>query len=132
MRASQGMLSQKGFTLIEVVVAFAIFTLALGALYESLGGAVRRNLLAHDRDQAVLIAQSLLSQQQSTPQPWQPNSSGHLAEGWLWNIEVTPYATTANPQSPWHALAVTVHVAREGSAQKEVVLRSIELARTAQ
>lgn len=132
MKVSQRRLAQQGFTLIEVVVAFAIFALALGAIYESLGGAIRRNRQAHDRDQAVLIAQSLLSQQQVAPQPWKPESSGRLGEGWQWRIEVKPYpATIANPQSPWRAVAVAAHVAREASTQKEVVLRSVELVRVA-
>jgi general secretion pathway protein I len=128
MRIPGERLCQRGFTLIEVVVAFAIFTLAVGALYESFGGAVRRNRQAHDRDQAVMIAQSLLSQQVATPQPWPPATSGHLPEGWVWRIEVRHYPTTANPQSPWLPVSVTVHVSREETFQKEVVLRSVELA----
>ncbi len=119
---------QRGFTLIEVAVAFAIFTLALGAFYESFSGAVRRNLLAHDRDQAVLIAQSLLTQQRVAPQPWEPDSSGHLADGWLWRIQVAPYAPNGMG-NPWRALVVTVHVGRQDAAAREVVLRSVELAR---
>ena len=121
---------QQGFTLIEVVVAFAIFALAMGALYESFGGAVRRNSQAHEREQALLVAQSVLTRVRVATPPWKPEETGSLEGGWLWRVEVVPFDAAANERSPWRTFAVTVHLAREGSDAKEVVLRSIELART--
>jgi general secretion pathway protein I len=121
---------QQGFTLIEVVVAFSIFALSMGALYESFAGAVRRNLQAHEREQALLAAQSVLANVRITPPPWKPEETGTLEGGWLWRVEVAPFDAAANERSPWRAFAVTVHLAREGSDAKEVVLRSLELART--
>jgi general secretion pathway protein I len=121
--------SQQGFTLIEVVVAFAIFTLAVGALYESFAGAVRRNTQAHDRDQELLVAQSLLSQLRTSPTPWEAQESGSLDNGWHWRTEVAPFDAAANERSQWRAFAVTIHVSGEGANTREVVLRSVELAR---
>lgn len=120
---------QQGFTLIEVVVAFAIFTLAVGALYESFAGAVRRSAQAGARDQELLVAQSLLSQLRTSPAPWKPEESGSLAAGWRWRIEVEPLAVASNERSPWRAFAVTVHVTDEKGGARAVSLRSVELAR---
>ena len=123
--------SQQGFTLIEVVVAFAIFTLAVGALYESFAGAVRRNTQAQNRDQELLVAQSLLSRLRTAPAPWEPEESGSLDNGWHWRTEVAPFDAAANERSPWRAVAVTVHVSGEGAGANELVLHSVELARVA-
>lgn len=120
---------QCGFTLIEVVVAFAIFTLAVGALYESFAGAVRRNAQAHDRDQEVLAAQSLLSELRTSPAPWKADESGRLDNGLSWRMEVAPFDAAANERSPWRAFVVTVHVSDERGGASEVALHSVELAR---
>ena len=122
---------QQGFTLIEVVVAFAIFTLAVGALYESFAGAVRRNTQAHNRDQELLVAQSLLSRLRTAPTPWETEESGSLDSGWHWRMEVAPFDAAANERTSWHAFAVTVHVSSESAGTNEVVLRSVELVRVA-
>ena len=120
---------QQGFTLIEVVVAFAIFALAMAALYESFAGASRRVTQTHDRAQALLTAQSLLSRVRASPVPWEPEQSGRLADGGFWRIDVAPFAVSMGEISPWRAFAVTVHVARDEAGMKEVLLRSVELAR---
>jgi general secretion pathway protein I len=54
--------AQKGFTLIEVIVAFTILALVFGALFEVFAGglAVSRNVEAQSR--AVLLAQSKLAE----------------------------------------------------------------------
>jgi type II secretion system protein I len=120
---------QGGFTLIEVVVAFAIFTLAVGAIYESFAGAVRRSAQADVRDQELLVAQSLLSQLRTSPAPWKAEDSGSLEGGWHWRTEVAPFDAAANERSSWRAFAVTVHVSSERDGAIEAVLHSIELGR---
>lgn len=122
---------QGGFTLIEVVVAFAIFTLAIGALYETFAGAVRRSAQADVHDQELLIAQSLLSQLRTSPAPWKAEESGSTEGGWRWRTEVAPFDAAANERSSWRSFAVTVHVSSESNKVSEAVLRSVELARVA-
>ena len=123
---------QKGFTFIEVVVAFAIFALSVGALYEIFAGAVHRTSQAAEREEELLAAQSLLARLRLSPTPWGPAQSGQLDGGRQWRIEVKPSPDVrASPGSSWQALEVTVHVTSEQSPGREAVLRSIELARVA-
>jgi general secretion pathway protein I len=110
-------------------VAFAIFALAMGALYESFGGAIRRNAQAHTREQGLLAAQSLLSRLRTSPAPWKAEDSGSLENGWHWRMEVAPFDAASNERSPWRAFAVTVQLSDEEAGAKVVVLRSVELAR---
>lgn len=125
--------SQRGFTLIEVVVAFAIFALAVGALYESFAGAARRVAHARGRDQDLLLAQSLLSRWRiSAMPPLNPHETGSLEEGGSWRIDVRPSELSAKATGPWRAYEVTVHVIRAESGAGELALRTIELAKTPQ
>jgi general secretion pathway protein I len=87
----------RGFTLIEVVVAFAILALSLGALYESFGGALRRSAAGRDADLGI-----------------------------EWRIEAKPYPAELSEQSPWSAKAVMVEVTWK-ERHPGVVLQSVEL-----
>jgi general secretion pathway protein I len=51
----------KGFTLIEMVVAFAILGLSLSVLYASFQGALSRSLHDSRSSEATLVARSLLA-----------------------------------------------------------------------
>ena len=53
---------QAGFTLIEVLVAFTVLALVLGALYRVFGASARQAQLAQDYAQAVAVAEARLSE----------------------------------------------------------------------
>jgi general secretion pathway protein I len=59
--ARVGPADPRGFTLIEVVVALVVLTLALGALLELFSAGIRATAAAEDRTLAVLLAQSRLA-----------------------------------------------------------------------
>lgn len=84
---------QRGYTLIEVIVAFALLALALTLLLGSLSGAARQVRAADDASRAALHAQSLLAGI-GVEQPLQPQrSSGEFDQGrYRWTLQVTPYA----------------------------------------
>jgi general secretion pathway protein I len=52
--------SQAGFTLIEILVAFTIATLLLGALYQIFSSGLRSGSIAAEHSNAVLLAESAL------------------------------------------------------------------------
>lgn len=58
---------QHGFSLIEMLVAFAIVGISLGLMYRSLGSSVRTTADMALRQQAALLGKSLLSRYDDVP-----------------------------------------------------------------
>jgi general secretion pathway protein I len=119
---------QRGFTLLEVIVAFAIFALTIGALFETFGGALRRSVQASGQELAWLTAQSLLTERRMQPAPWHLDDSGTSSAGLHWQIHAEPFEVPVDRATEWRAYAVSVQVVALGS-RRSVKLESIELAR---
>jgi general secretion pathway protein I len=121
---------QGGFTLIEVVVAFAILALSLGALYESFGGSLRRSAAASKRELAALRAESLLAEfRGSDGHAPAPRSGRDKNEGMEWRIVSKPYPAEIADNSAWVAEAVLVEVSWGDAENRRVKLESVELLR---
>ena len=84
---------QRGFTLLEVIVAFALLALALTLLLGSLSGAARQVRESADGSRATLHAQSLLAQL-GTGEPLRPGvqEGGFEGDRYRWRLEVAPFA----------------------------------------
>lgn len=121
------MRGQKGFTLIEVVVAFAIFALSVGALYGLFSSATKRTAQADAREAALLVAQSMLSQLRAQPGLVPTEQTGTMPNGLAWQIQVAPFKANIADKSPWRAVEVTVSVRDPQHAAYEYSLKSIEL-----
>ncbi|CBA17137.1 type II secretion system protein XpsI [Xanthomonas albilineans] len=89
---------QRGYTLIEVIVAFALLALALTLLLGSLSGAARQVQRADQLSRATLYAQSLLAAQ-GVEQPLQPgHTQGDFEQGrFHWTLDVAPYVDPRRP-----------------------------------
>ncbi len=83
---------QRGYSLLEVIVAFAVLALALTLLLGSLSGASRQIKQADLRSRAVLHAQSLLAVT-GVVEPLQDGErSGEWDDGrYRWQLQVAPY-----------------------------------------
>ncbi len=84
---------QHGFTLLEVIVAFALLALALSLLLGSLSGASRQVRDSADSSRATLHAQSLLAQL-GAGEALQPGRQQGSFEGdrYQWQLDVVPFA----------------------------------------
>jgi general secretion pathway protein I len=122
---------QHGFTLIEVVVAFAIFALSIGAIFEVFREAVHTSAQVRERDLAWLTAQSVLSQLSVEQAPW-PSEQRGVSGRLRWWIDVQPYPLEVEKRSSWSAYQVKVHVAPLHSPAPVIELDSVELARRRQ
>ncbi|HYE36178.1 type IV pilus modification PilV family protein [Methylocaldum sp.] len=90
MRNSVGV-RQSGFSLLEILVAFAILALALGVLLRIFGGSGRVAGLADNYARAVVIAESLLAAA-DVETPLQPGeTSGEIDALFHWTMRVSPY-----------------------------------------
>lgn len=118
----------RGFTLIEVVVAFAILALALGALYESFGGSLRRGASGSRNELAMLRAESLLAEFRGSGGLLPNPRSGRDAETDLaWRITAKPYPAEVAATSAWSPEAIEVEVRWDPRGEHRVVLNSVEL-----
>ncbi|NCT72577.1 MAG: prepilin-type N-terminal cleavage/methylation domain-containing protein [Xanthomonadaceae bacterium] len=84
---------QHGFTLLEVIVAFALLALALSLLLGSLSGASRQVRDSADSSRATLHAQSLLAQL-GAGEALQPGrqQGGFEGDRYQWQLDVVPFA----------------------------------------
>jgi len=92
---------QAGFTLLEVIIAFALLAVALTLLLGSLSGASKQVRAADDSTRASLHAQSLLAQL-GVGERLQPGRSEGEFEGgrYRWQLEVAPYVDPRASASP--------------------------------
>lgn len=83
---------QRGYSLLEVIVAFAVLALALTLLLGSLSGAARQVKQADLRSRAVLHAQSLLAVTGVVEPLQEGERSGQWEDGrYRWQLQVAPY-----------------------------------------
>ena len=89
---------QCGFSLLEILVAFAIAAMALGMIYRVMGNDARQAGSLAQRERALALAQSLLAAYTVVP-PQEAHDNGDSA-GYAWRIDSAPYPTAVNSASP--------------------------------
>ncbi|MBN9429525.1 MAG: type II secretion system protein [Burkholderiales bacterium] len=100
---------QAGFSLLEVLVAFSIMALALGALYQAAGGSVRGAAEAERVTRAAVTAESLLALFDSVP-PEGIRDAGLSPDGFAWEIASEPAVAPTDAPQAWvlHRILVVV------------------------
>ena len=89
---------QRGYTLIEVIVAFAILALGLTLLLGTLSGAAQQVRWADEAGRASLHAQSLLDTIGVGEALKTGRRDGKFEDGhYRWTLEVTPYGDPLLP-----------------------------------
>jgi len=122
---------QRGFSLIEILVAFMILAMSLTVIFRIFSGGLRNVALSEDYARAVLVAQSQLSVS-GISEPLQPGlSSGEWDGRFRWQRLVEPYR-------PWQqdkqlvatltAYRVTVKVSwQHAGGTRQIRLSSVRL-----
>ena len=95
------MKAQRGYTLIEVMVAFAILALALTLLLGTLSGATKQIRWADDAGRAALHAESLLSQT-GVGEVLEPGrTEGSFENGrYRWTMDIQPWVDPSLAEVP--------------------------------
>ena len=86
---------QRGFSLLEILVAFSILALSLGVLMQIFSGSLRNADVTHDQAQAVVLAQSLLTAAGAETPLAPGESSGVHAGKFRWLLRVSPFVDKA-------------------------------------
>ncbi len=128
------MVREAGFTLLEVLVAFIIAALALGALTQGAAGGLQSARVSGHYQEALSRARSRLATLSAAPAPGEQH--GDDDGGYGWQVDVSPIATTGRPQEgvdpprPGRAtlFAVTVRISwRMDGGERGVVLATERL-----
>ena len=118
-----------GFSLLEVVVAFAILALALGVLWQIFSGAARRATMVQEYHRAVMLADSKMVELAAADILRPGTEGGEFDAHYRWQRRVEPYiAGDGSPRSTASHVpyAVTVEV-RWG--QRSIALTTVRLGR---
>jgi general secretion pathway protein I len=83
---------QRGFSLLEVIVAFAIAAIALGVLSQIFGQGASNMALSRDYDNAILLAESLLAEHGVNIETDESSFSA-TNEQFQWEVSVQPYTS---------------------------------------
>ncbi len=125
---------QQGFTLIEILVAFMVLTLALTVIFRIFSGGLRNVELSSNYTQAVLVAESQLAATGITAPLETGESSGEWGERFQWQRIIETYLPRDGEKEPAGGIEgyrVTVNVDWELSGQKRrLTLSSIRLRKT--
>jgi general secretion pathway protein I len=115
-----------GFTLIEILVAFTIAALFLGAFYEIFSTSVRGAAISETYDGAVMLAESTLdSLAQSS---LVPQESSDRVGRYERRSSVQARADLMRPGLPIVPVEIRVRIAwREGVREREVALSTLRL-----
>ncbi len=134
-RDSPGRARTRGYTLIEVLVAFAVLALALTVLLGTLSGATRQVRWSADSGRAALHAQSLLAQAGVGEVLVPGRREGELDAGrYRWQLDVQPWTDPQMAGSPltdpfsaqMMALRLTVEWG-EGGPRERLQVESLRL-----
>lgn len=125
---------QSGYTLIEVIVAFAVLALALTLLLGTLSGASRQVRWADDAGRAALHAQSLIDQLGVGEALAPGQRQGDFESGrYRWQLQVSPWRDPAQPAnqpqdlSAPQLMAVSLHVAWGDAANQQLQVSTLRL-----
>ncbi|WP_395790358.1 prepilin-type N-terminal cleavage/methylation domain-containing protein [Aquimonas sp.] len=91
---------QRGFTLIEVVLALAIFAVAIGLCMQIATSALKQTRVAAEQTHAALLAQSLLDTSGVGERLQPGRTSGRLDGDYRWELDVSPYEADLQTDSP--------------------------------
>jgi len=99
-RSSPQLLKNRGFTLLELLLAFVVFALSFATVLEILSGSMRNTVRAREYTEAALTAQSVMEQVGLEIPLLAGTSMAGEAGEYRWQIELYDYVDTGeNPYS---------------------------------
>ena len=122
--------ASRGFSLLEVLVAFTILAMLLGALFQVFSGGMHAARAGDRHTRATVIAQSQLSAASVEYPPAEGFASGRTDDGFDWRVSIAPYSDDLLPlgDAPLQPYIINVEVFwEEGGSGHILSLESILL-----
>jgi general secretion pathway protein I len=91
--------SNRGFSLLEVLVAFVILAMVLGVLMQIFSGGLRNAGVASEYQQAVLLGQSKLASIGIETPLEASEASGEFDSTYRWQVSIRPYQDSQMQES---------------------------------
>jgi general secretion pathway protein I len=120
--------SNAGLTLLEVLVALAILSLTMVALYGAMGDSAFRLGSAQAESVAIALARSKLDEVGHTIPPIVGDASG-TAGGYAWTVTIAVHGTPEE-RVAWPATLIDVAVKvswGEGAAKRSLAVRTMKI-----
>ena len=125
---------ERGFTLVETLVALAVFALAFAGLYRALDGGWQGLRRAQLEIEAIEVAKSRLAAAGIATPLIEGREAGETADGVRWQIEIRkrnddrPLNEATSPRFAAYVVSVTADRAlTAGDRGARVVLRTVKL-----
>lgn len=123
---ARGRRADRGFTLIEVVVAFVVLALSLGALFEIFATGLRSAGAAGDYAVAAMVAESRLDALDVETPLEAGEYGGPLDGGFRWRAEARPYPLDETPGVPYPLVEVVLTVSwHDGGRERSVTVTTL-------
>jgi general secretion pathway protein I len=120
---------QGGFTLVEVIAAIAILSIALGSLMTMIGNALRQTGQADRMAEAGTLAQSLLARFGPELPLGERQDAGRFDSGYHWRLSSQRFGDSNDRQQwPLNAYKVSVEVGwQDGFRERSYTLTTLRL-----
>lgn len=132
-KSAAGSGRSRGFTLLEVLVAFAVLAVSLAVVFQIFSTGMRGSRDAESYARAVMLAESTLERFLAETPIAEQDVSGELDDGYAWSASARPLAARRSDNAGWGAvypLEVVVTVAwGEPGRRRSVSLATLRLAR---
>lgn len=119
---------QRGFTLLEILVAFMLLALVGGALLQLFQGGLRNLDSSAEITHAALLAKSKLTELSALGEVQPGNDSGRFDDRYRWELALEPYLETDAllPESAQQPLRATIDIRwnRDGLYRLQTLLLS--------
>lgn len=121
--------AQAGFSLLEVLVAFAILAGSLGVLMQTLSLGMRNAGLAERYAEAASLAQSKLAEIAAEPELEPGEAEGEWEGPFRFRLVVEPYEMELpDPPPPVEPMLISLRVWwQEGAVERDVALHTLRL-----
>jgi len=117
-----------GFTLVEVLIAFAILAVTLTALLQAFSQGLRSMEVAEDYATATMLARSKMAEIGPLIAVEEGELTGEFENGWHWRVAIVPYAGEEDTGQELEAVRLfDVKVAIERNEVPLVELNSLQI-----
>ncbi|MDP5293438.1 prepilin-type N-terminal cleavage/methylation domain-containing protein [Oceanimonas sp. CHS3-5] len=121
---------QNGFTLLEVLVAFAVLTITLGVLLNIFSLAIRTTQTAQEQQKAVLLAESRLAELDAGYTLRPGVERGEFDDRFAWETRIEEYDSRALMDNQTLLILYRLSVVVSWSENRRYELSTLRLVRT--